>query len=211
MKISILIAEDYSLVRQAMRSVLESDERFEVVGESERGEDAVLMTQQLNPGVVLMDIGLLGINGIEATKQIRENAPQTKVLCISGHSQASYVKQMMKSGACGYITKNCSRREMYKAILEVYAGNKYFCEEVKDVIVDDSLKLGKAGPMPHLSKRELQIGVLITQGRTSREIAEDLGIALKTVEVHRYNMLKKLQLTNSAALANYFHSNSIVS
>lgn len=210
MKISILLAEDYSLVRQAMRCVLESDDRFEVIGESERGEDAVAMTQQLKPGIILMDIGLIGMNGIEATRQIIEAMPHAKVLCVSSHHQVAYVKQMVKNGARGYITKNCSRKEMYHAIVEVHAGKKYFCDEVKDVILDDSLKLGRNNSSIRLSKREQEIGMLITQGRTSREIAAILGIAPKTVEVHRYNILKKLKLGNSAALVSYFHNNSMV-
>ena len=98
---------------------------------------------------------------------------------------------------------------MYHAIVEVYAGNKYFCDEVKDVMLDHSLNLGKSNSATQLSKREHEIGMLITQGRTSREIAAVLGIALKTVEVHRYNILKKLKLGNSAALVSYFHSNSM--
>ena len=209
MKISILLAEDHNMVRQAIKGSLEHDGRFEVVGESESGEYAVLLAARLHPSIVLMDINLVGMNGIEATRQIHDRAPDTRVLCISGNRTMSCVKGMMQSGACGYITKNCGREEMFRAIMEVYAGNKYYCEEVKDLIVDFSMKTGKTDSISNLSKREMEIGWLIKEGKTSKEISEVLGIARKTVEVHRYNMLKKLKLGNSAALVNYFHNNSI--
>lgn len=209
MKISILLAEDHNMVRQAMKGSLEYDGRFEIVGESESGENAVLLAAQLQPSIVLMDINLVGINGIEATRQILNCAPGSRVLCISGNRTMHCVKGMIQSGACGYITKHCGRQEMYRAIMEVYAGNKYFCEEIKDLIVDFSMKTGESGSTANLSRREMEIGLLIKEGKTSMEISEVLGIARKTVEVHRYNMLKKLKLGNSAALVNYFYNNSL--
>jgi len=131
-KITLLIADDHTLIRETWSLILKSDDRFNVIAETGTGEEAIELARELRPNVVLMDINLPGMNGIEATQQIRKFSPGSKVLAISLHTQPSYARQMIKNGAMGYVTKNSSRAEMFKAILEVHSGKKYICDEIKN-------------------------------------------------------------------------------
>ena len=133
-KITILIADDHTLVRETWSFILNSDPRFYVVAECGSGEEAVEMAKNLKPAIVIMDINLPGINGIEATQQIRKFSPGSKILGVSLHTQPTYARKMMQKGAMGYVTKNSSREEMFKAIIEVYNGKKYVCEEIKNIL-----------------------------------------------------------------------------
>ena len=135
-KITVLIADDHQMARTALVFVLNSNNRFEVIAECETGEEAVEKSRELNPDVVLMDINLPGLDGIEATVQICELSPAPKVLGMSMHTHPSYANLIMEKGAMGYLTKNCSRDEMFKAILEVYSGKKYVCNEIKNTLLD---------------------------------------------------------------------------
>lgn len=158
-----------------------------------------------------MDINMAPFSGMEATKQIRKSWPLSKIIGVTMHSQPAYAKKMLQIGAKGYVTKNSSREEMIKAILEVYNGNKYICEEIKDILSEQSLMPEKNGMIPGtnvLTEREMQIINLIKQGLSSREMAKSLEISLKTVEVHRHNILKKLKIKNSASLVNFINNSS---
>lgn len=203
-EISILIADDHKLVRETWGFILGRDPRFTVVAETASGEDAVEMTKELHPDIVIMDITLPGINGIEATRLILNSVPGTKVLGVSLHSEPVYVHKMMKAGAMGYITKNSPKEELFQSIIEIQNGRKYICQEVKDILADQMIS-GDEKPvgLESLSERELEIIDLIRSGNTSREIAEQLHISANTVEVHRHRVLKKLNLKNSVALVNF--------
>lgn len=209
-KISILIADDHTLVRETWSFILNTDPRFSVVAESGSGEEAVEMAKKLRPNIVIMDINLPGMNGIEATQQIRKYSPGSRILGVSLHTQPTYARKMMQKGAMGYVTKNSSREEMFKAILEIQSGKKYICDEIKNILSEQVI----SGDDPQtglnsLSQREIEIIAYIKKGFSSKEIADALSISVKTVEVHRYNILKKLNLKNAAALVNFINNSQL--
>ena len=207
-KISILIADDHQLIRDTWTVILNSDSRFTVVAVAAFGEQAVELAKNLRPDIVLMDINLGDdLNGFAATKLIRKFSPGSKIIGVSKHSMPGYAKKMLNMGAKGYVTKNSPHEEFIHAILEVHGGKTYICDEVKTILVRHELdEESKSRPdINILSKRELEVIVLIKDGKSSREIAGQLGISLKTIEVHRYNILKKLTLPNTASLVNFMN------
>ena len=206
-KITLLIADDHTLIRETWSLILKNDVRFNVIAETGSGEEAIELARKLSPDVVLMDINLPGMNGIEATQQIRKYAPGSRVVAISLHTQPSYARQMMKKGAMGYVTKNSSRAELFKAILEVHSGKKYICDEIKNNLSEQIIN-GDEQPngINTLTQREIEVITCVKNGNSSKEIAKTLQIAVKTVEVHRYNILKKLHLKNSSALVNFVNT-----
>lgn len=206
-KINILIADDHKLIRETWTYILNSDPRFQVVAECGDSEQAVELAKQKRPHIVLMDINMTPINGFEATEKIRKVSPGSKIIGVSMHSQPAYAKKMLQVGARGYVTKNSSREEMFKAIMEVFRGNKYVCDEIKTIISEQLLDENQDAPnINSLTEREIQIINHIREGLSSKEIASKLEISLKTVEVHRHNILKKLKLKNSASLVNFINS-----
>lgn len=206
-KVSILIADDHKLIRETWSYILNNDPRFEVVAECGDSEQAVEVARTKRPQIVLMDINMTPISGFEATEKIRKVSPTSKIIGVSMHSQPAYAKKMLQIGARGYVTKNSSKEEMIKAILEVQNGNKYICDEIKNNISELVLEENKDTPNVNaLTEREIQIINLIKEGFSSKEIATQLNISLKTVEVHRHNILKKLKLKNSASLVNFINN-----
>lgn len=206
-KITILLVDDHKLIRDSWAFILNSDPRFQVIGETSDGNEAVQIAKAKKPMIVLMDINMIPMSGIEATPLIREVSPASKVIGVSMHSMPGYAKRMIQSGARGYVTKNSSKEELIAAILEVHQGKKYICDEVKNAVAHDVLEEEEVSQPARkgLSTRELEIMEFIKKGFSSKEIATQLGITLKTVEVHRYNILKKLDLKNAAALVNYMN------
>jgi DNA-binding NarL/FixJ family response regulator len=206
-KVSILIADDHKLIRETWSYILNNDPRFEVVAECGDSEQAVEVARTKRPQIILMDINMTPISGFEATERIRKVSPASKIIGVSMHSQPAYAKKMLQIGARGYVTKNSSKEEMIKAILEVHNGNKYICDEIKNNISELVLEENKDTPNVNaLTEREIQIINLIKEGFSSKEIASQLNISLKTVEVHRHNILKKLKLKNSASLVNFINN-----
>jgi DNA-binding NarL/FixJ family response regulator len=209
-KITILLVDDHKLVRDSWAFILNSDSRFEVIGETSNVEEAVKIAKSKNPHIVLMDVNMSPINGFEATKLIHKESPDSKVIGVSMHSMPAYAKKMIQSGAIGYVTKNSSKEELILAILEVNEGRQFICEEVKNNLVSQEMD---DNPVEHnlnsLSQREIDIVNLIRDGLSSKEIALKLDISLKTVEVHRYNILKKLNLKNTAALVNFINAHGL--
>jgi DNA-binding NarL/FixJ family response regulator len=210
-KISILLVDDHRLIRDSWSFILNSDPRFEVIGETSTGEEAIEIARNKRPDIVLMDVNMSPVNGFDATKQIRKFSPGSKVIGVSMHSMPAYAKRMLQLGAMGYVTKNSSKDEMITAIMEVNGGRKYICDEVKNILAQQELDEGSAPAtdMNNLSRRELDIIQLIKEGLSSKEIALQLDISLKTVEVHRYNILKKLNLKNTAALVNFINTQGL--
>jgi two-component system invasion response regulator UvrY len=210
-KATILIVDDHTLVRQAWSFVLNNETPFQVIAECGSGEEAIEITKKLQPGIVIMDINLPAMNGIEATQSILEFAPGTKILGVSVHTQLTYVRQMLKNGAWGYITKHSSKEEMLLALKEINAGRKYICNDIKNIL-SEKLFGGREqqSGTDALSRREVEIISFIKKGLTSKETAEALGLSVKTVEVHRYNILKKLNLRNTTALINFVNQNSLI-
>ena len=209
-QITIMLVDDHKLIRDSWSFILNSDPRFIVVGETNNGEDAVEIVKNLKPDIVLMDVNMSPVNGFDATKLITQHTPGSKVIAVSMHTMPAYAKRMMQVGAMGYVTKNSSRDEMVKAIIEVSQGRKYICDEVKNILAQKELEEEPAqADMNILSRREIEIIQLIKEGLSSKEIAGKLDISLKTVEVHRYNILKKLKLKNTAALVNFINASGI--
>ncbi len=208
-KIRILIADDHKLIRETWSYILNSDPRFQVIAECGDAEEAVELARQKHPDIVLMDINMTPFSGLEATQKIRKISPASRIIGVSMHSQPAYAKKMLQMGARGYVTKNSSKEEMIKAILEVNEGNKYICDEIKNIISDQLLDEKEKSPnINTLTEREMQIINLIKEGLSSKEIATNLNISLKTVEVHRHNILKKLKLKNSASLVNFINTSA---
>ena len=203
--ISILITDDHKLLRDTWAFIFSTDSRFNVIGITGTGEEAVTIAKQYQPDIVLMDINLPGINGIEATEQINIYSPLSKVLAVSFHSEPEFARIMIQKGAMGYLTKNSSREEMFKAIEEILEGRKYVCNEIKGILTERMFAGEEETGLTSLSKRELEIIESVKRGCTSKEISKSLHISTKTVEVHRYNILGKLKLPNSAALINYMN------
>mgnify|MGYP006157493085 FL=1 len=208
-KITVLIADDHKLIRETWSFILNSDPRFSVVAQCSNGEEAIEMAQKLRPKIALLDINMAPMNGIEATEQIRKFSPSTKIIGVSMHSQPAYVKKLLKLGAMGYVTKNSPQQEMFDAIAAVHEGKRYICAEVKTILSEQIFEEESTGANT-LSSRELDVIKHIKQGLSSKEISSELNISLKTVEVHRHNILKKLNLKNSAALVNYINSSGLV-
>lgn len=205
-KITILLVDDHKLIRDSWSFILNSDPRFQVIGETSAGEEAVEIAKTKRPRIVLMDVNMSPMNGFDATRQIRKFSPGSKVIGISMHTMPAYARRMLQMGAMGYVTKNSSKDEMINAIVEVNNGKKYVCEEVKNILAQQELEDESGTPdMNVLSRREIEIVQLIKEGLSSKEIAQRLDISLKTVEVHRYNILKKLSLKNTAALVNFIN------
>lgn len=208
-KITVLIADDHKLIRETWSFILNSDPRFSVVAQCSNGEEAIEMAQKLRPKIALLDINMAPMNGIEATEQIRKFSPSTKIIGVSMHSQPAYVKKLLKLGAMGYVTKNSPQQEMFDAIAAVHEGKRYICAEVKTILSEQIFEEDSTGANT-LSSRELDVIKHIKEGLSSKEISTQLNISLKTVEVHRHNILKKLNLKNSAALVNYINSSGLV-
>jgi len=202
-KTSILIADDHKLIREVWTMFLSSDDRFSIAATCESGEEAVLLAKKLRPDVILMDINLKGLNGFDATAMIRKTLPGSKVIGVSMHAQPCYAKKMLKMGAMGFVTKSSPLAEMFKAIVEVNKERKYICEEVRKAIssrVFDE-NTDQSG-MNWLSSREMEIIDHVKLGNSSKEIGRMLNVSARTIDVHRYNIMKKLKVKNTAALIN---------
>lgn len=210
-KITILLVDDHKLIRDSWCYILNSDPRFQIIGETSGGDEAIELAKVRKPQIVLMDVNMTPVNGFDATRQIRKFSPGSKVIGISMYTMPAYAKRMLQMGAMGYVTKNSSKDEMFEAIVEVNNGKKYVCDEVKDILAHQELEEEGVGlpDMNILSRREIEIVQLIREGMSSKEIALQLDISLKTVEVHRYNILKKLNLKNTASLVNFINSNGL--
>ena len=209
-KISILIVDDHTLIRETWSFLLGRNEDFEVIAEVGDGQRAIEIARDKRPNIVLLDINMAPLNGFDILKMIRKLSPGSKVIAVSMHSQPSYAKKMLRLGARGYVTKNSPRQEMLDAIREVFAGQTYICQEVKNIISVQMLGEDEATPgLNQLSEREIEVINLIRDGLSSKEIASRLSIAIKTVEVHRHNILKKLKVKNTASLINYINASGL--
>ncbi len=209
-KITILIVDDHRLLRESWRGMLNSDGRFSVIGDTGDGIVAIEMVRTLKPDIVLMDINMTPLDGFEITRQVRQEVPRSSVIGLSMYSNINSVKRLMAMGAMGYLTKNSSKEEMIRAIVEVKKGSKYICDDIKNLLAHQELENGDPiFLVKQLSKREIEIVQQLKLGFSSREIALLLDIGTKTVEVHRYNILRKLHIKNSASLINFLNMNGI--
>jgi len=206
-KVSIMIVDDHTLIRETWSFLLGKNENFDVVAECGEGERAIELARDKRPDVVLLDINMAPMSGFEVLKMIRKYSPGSKIIGVSMHSQPAYAKKMLRLGAKGYVTKNSPRQEMLEAISEVSNNQVYICQEVKNILSEQMLNGDQVNPdINNLSDREMQIVRALKEGLSSKEIASGLNISLKTVEVHRHNILKKLKLKNTVSLINFINS-----
>lgn len=209
--IRLLLADDHKIVREALRSVLDVELDIEVVGEAGDGEEALLLVRALVPTVVVMDIAMPGIDGIEATRRIVAERPDMRVLALSTHFDRRIVTQMLEAGALGYVAKAAGRDELLQGIRSVAAGKPYLCQEIAALLVKSPNGREEGGAETQLGRREVEVLQLIVDGHTSAEIAARLFIATGTVEVHRRNIMRKLNLHNIADLTKYAIRQGLIS
>lgn len=193
-RIRVLIADDHAVVREGVRHVLGAEHGFDVVGEASNGEEAVMLAESLAPDVAVLDISMPGLSGLQAAQRIRERVPGCRVLVLSIHDHAEYVQQSARAGALGYLRKDSSPAQLRDAIRAVFAGTRAFSEAVTNA-PDERIAL--------LTPRERSVLAAIAGGKTSKEIASDLGISVRTVEAHRDSIARKLQLRGAAALTRF--------
>ncbi len=214
-RITVLLAEDHTIVREGLKSLLETEKNIDVVGEAETGRIAVELTRKLNPDVVVMDIGMPELNGFEATRQITEACPATRVLILSAHNDDVYVDRVIELGAVGYLVKQTSARYLSEAIRDVAQGKTYFCPLVAKRLHSrqkDSLnRKGEAKDNANcLTPRELQVLQLVAEGAANKQITVALSISIKTVEKHRDHIMQKLDIHETAGLTRYAIENCII-
>ncbi len=214
MSIRIILADDHRIVREGLRALLEKESDVEVVAEAENGRTAVELADQLKPDVVIMDISMPDLNGMDATVQIVGRVPGTKVIGLSMHSSRRFVEAMLKAGARGYLFKNCAREELIRAIQAVAAGQTYLSPSITDCIVEDYISQAgaKAGSGSQtLTPRERETLQLVAEGRASKQIASELNISVKTVEIHRHQIMKRLDIHSVAELTKFALSEGLTS
>ena len=214
-RITVLLVEDHTLVRQGLRLLIEADGDIEIVGEAKTGREAVQMNGELRPEIVVMDIAMPLLNGLQATRQILKAFPSTKVLILSAHSDPEYVEQVVKAGAQGYLIKHTSGEVVAKAIRELHDGKTFFTHSVAKCLKDDYQKstdgvgLQKKSST-ELTSRESELLQLIAEGHVNKQIASELSISIKTVEKHRQHLMEKLNIHDIAGLTRFAIASGII-
>ena len=207
MSITVLLVDDHRMVREGFRLLLETQSDIKVVGEAGDGHDAVRKTMELNPDIVLMDISLPSLNGIEATWQITAQCPCAKVIMLSMYSTSHHISRAFKAGARGYILKESAGNDVIRAIRTVHGGKIFLCDEVADTVIDDYVKKRQAGesddPLSRLSSREREILQLLVEGKPNATIAETLFLSTKTVETYKSHIMQKLNINNIPSLVKF--------
>ncbi|HEX9653059.1 MAG TPA: response regulator transcription factor [bacterium] len=213
-KIKILFADDHSVVRDGLRALFSSSPKFAIVGEAADGEQAIHLAAKCHPDILLLDITMPKVTGIEATRLIKKSHPDTKVLILTVHEEAEYIREIIMAGANGYVLKTADSKEIFAAVQAVAAGEQFFSPRVSKVIVDEFLKNARPEkanlpPRPsdnQLTKREQELVVLIGDGLSNKEIAQRLHISTYTVKSHVHNILEKLALHTRLQISNYAHT-----
>ncbi len=206
MTIKIIIADDHRIIHDSLNTLLDKQTDIEVVGVADNGRKAVELTQELKPDVVIMDISMPDLNGMEATRQIITQCPGVKIIALSMNTDKRYVKGMLKAGASGYLTKGCSFEELTDSIRIVAAGKKYLSPEISEIVIDESLvssSVKGVSDSSELTMREREVLQLLAEGKKVKEIADTLFLSMKTVHVHRKHIMKKLDIHSIAELTKY--------
>jgi len=208
-KISIVIADDHTIVRQGMRKLLETYPELQILGESQDGDETVELAKQLLPDLIIMDISMPGLSGLEATRQIKKRFPEVKILILTMHAEKEYIFNILQSGASGYLLKGSPIEELISAIHAVRRGEFYLSPPVSKSIIEDYIGGGRAIRRPvaarsqMLTTREREVLQLIAEGHTSKSIATHLSVSFKTIETHRSHIVQKLNIHNAAGLIRY--------
>jgi DNA-binding NarL/FixJ family response regulator len=211
-KITVLLAEDHQIVREGVHALLKHEPDLEVIGEAENGRQAVESVRKLRPDVVVMDIAMPLLNGLEATRQILKSIPATRVLILSAHSEDAYVEQVVALGASGFLLKHTSGHVLAQAIREVEKGNRVFSPALSRRVTERSQKL-KTQPTSKtnlLSSREREVLQLIAEGKANKQVAAELGVSFKTVDKHRQHLMSKLDIHDVACLTRYAITEGII-
>ena len=214
-KLSILLAEDHTILREGLRALLSADPNFEIIGEADNGREAVRCVEKLGPDLLLMDLSMPRMSGMDAISEIKKRYPQTKIIALTVHKTEEYLLSTLQAGVDGYVLKDATHDELVMAIHNVMAGKRYLSPGISEKVIEGYLD-GKedslaASSWQKLSQREREVLKLIAEGYKNKEIAEDLCISLKTVEKHRANLMKKLDLHNAAVLTVYAVEKGLVS
>jgi DNA-binding NarL/FixJ family response regulator len=201
-----LIADDHKIMREGLRSLLEKAGRFECVAEADDGNQAVKLARELHPDIVIMDIAMPNLNGIEATRQIKAELPEVEVVILSMHATRNYVSQVLQAGASAYLLKDSAFDDLSTALLAISRGGMYLSPAIAKTAALTNLREGspRGGKQSeHLTKRELQVLQLIAEGRSTKDIATRLELSVKTVETHRKQIMDKLEIRSVAGLTKY--------
>lgn len=211
--IRVLVVDDHAILRDGIRSLLESQEDIVVVGEASDGAEAIELVGNLLPDIVLMDISMPKTNGLEATKVIKERLPQVKVLILTQHDNREYIAPALEAGASGYVLKRSGRREMLNAIRQINEQGAYLTSSITQEVIQEYSHNGRNGKedKPSLTDRERQVLQLIVGGKSNKEVALSLGISPKTVSVHRTNIMSKLDVQNTVELIRFATNNPLLS
>lgn len=203
----VLLVDDHTVVRQGLKALFSHEPDIEIVGEAENGREALALIPTLTPDVVLMDISMPGLNGIEATRQINQGFPQVKIIILSMHANEEYVFQVLRAGAVGYVLKQSDSLEVLAAIRAAQSGGSFLSPPISRAVIDGYMHRAEAryaaDEAEVLTSREREVLQLLAEGLSNREIAAQLSISVKTVESHRSNMMSKLNLSNKTELVKY--------
>jgi len=206
MSIKVLLVDDHAIIREGLRSLLEKQPEMEVIADTDDGRKAIELVRELLPDIVIMDITMPGLNGIEATRQITAEFPDVKVIALSIHSKRRFVADMLSAGATGYILKECLFDELVQAIKAVAAGGRYLSPRITDVVVSDYVKRLSAtaySPFEALKAREREVLQLVAEGKSTKQIALELHVSTKTIEANRRQIMDKLNIHSVAELTKY--------
>ena len=198
--ISVLLTDDHVLVRSGIRRLLEDSKQVEIIGEADSGEDSIKLAQELKPDVILMDVNMPGIGGVEACRRILQRNPEQKIIVLTVHNEKTFPKRMLEIGAKGYLTKECGVDEMLSAIRLVYNGGAYIAPSIAQQLALSLLPGNENNPIDRLSRREFQVMLMISHGLTNAEISDKLCLSPKTVSTYRLRLLDKLGAQNEVDL-----------
>ena len=205
--IKIFLADDHTIVREGLAKLLEGEACLQVIGEAENGREAVLKVEELKPDIVLMDIAMPMLNGIEATRQIRKSCPETKIIILSMHSHERYISELFRLGASGYLLKSATGTDIINAIHAALKGETYLSPSISHKVIEDYLSLKKESYQENLynrlSNREREVFQMIAEGTSTKKIAEVLFVSPSTVKTHRANIMEKLEMNNISQLIQF--------
>jgi DNA-binding NarL/FixJ family response regulator len=208
MSIKIILADDHAMLRHGLSKAFQNEKDMEIVAQAKDGRTTVELARELSPNIIIMDIGMPDLNGIEATRQIAKECPKVKIIALSMHSSKNFIIEMFKAGASGYLLKDCEFDELVNAIRLVMTNKTYISPAISDVVVDNYMRQpadanAKDTAFSILSQREREVLQLLTEGKATKQIGKRLHISAKTVEVHRLNLMNKLKIDNIAQLTKY--------
>jgi DNA-binding NarL/FixJ family response regulator len=213
-QITVLLAEDHAIVRQGLCSLLQADGHFNVVGQARTGREAVAMAESLKPEVILMDIAMPGLNGLQATQQILAHSPLAKVIILSAHSDDEYIERTTAAGVSGFLEKQTSAEILTKAIREVASGKTFFSPSIAKRMSSEGRPRNRDGSSKvnrvHLTSREYEVLQLVAEGSANKQVAAELGISIKTVEKHRQHLMDKLNIHDTAGLTRYAIQSGVI-